>query len=386
MSNLKNDVHDLELFFTALMSEIKESSDTSDTIDSLSITLGDYFNKNISVRIVETRPSDIYFIMSVVPEDSVVNKIASIVADNKGTLETISALWKKCENWRLEFDSKNFDGRFTSAELTAMTLHEVGHIINTNSIPNRISTTVQFGIVKGAMNDTKKLSSSISKVLIKLPIIKACMFNTYPKQLKEELRADKFAIKMGYATPLLTAFKKTEKYLKRDHSKDIEKYTEFTNSSMKMLKEREKHIIQPVIGKLTNNFSDNIIHEAFDDVVETVDTCKEVYYEFMGIGKKKLEPITQAQIDYIAARVGAMKKNDDKIMLLSYANSKLELCNYYLELLDNPKVAKKFNIPNTLAQLTNFVLQLNRLREKIIDYKLPKGDDFVVFYPSKYQG
>ena len=81
-----------------------------------------------------------------------------------------------------------------------------------------------------------------------------------------------------------------------------------------------------------------------------------------------------------------MKTNDDRVMLITYANSKLDLCNYYLDIYKNPELSKKFIIPNTERQLLSFQQQLNDIREAIIKKSLVKDNDFVVFYPSGYEG
>ena len=90
-------------------------------------------------------------------------------------------------------------------------------------------------------------------------------------------------------------------------------------------------------------------------------------------------------LDYIQAKITEISSADDKIMLLSYINSKLELCDYYLGILDNQKLSKKFIVPNSRSQLVGFKNQLNRLRDMVLKYKIP-NDNLVVFYPNKYDG
>ena len=74
-------------------------------------------------------------------------------------------------------------------------------------------------------------------------------------------------------------------------------------------------------------------------------------------------------------------------MILSYINGKLETIQYYLDILANPKVAKKFIIPNSESQLVRFQTQLNNVKTFVLKYKIPdKRDELVVWYPKGYEG
>jgi hypothetical protein len=75
------------------------------------------------------------------------------------------------------------------------------------------------------------------------------------------------------------------------------------------------------------------------------------------------------------------------MMLLTYAYSKLDLVNYYLDILDNPKLSKKYNIPNSKEQLLLFKKRINDCIEKILNYKYPdKYKGVLVAWPTGYKG
>ena len=120
-----------------------------------------------------------------------------------------------------------------------------------------------------------------------------------------------------------------------------------------------------------------------------IDSILETSYvkEFLGLGKEKLVPITQNQIDYVLAKSESIESVDDKVMLLSYINSKLDMIRYYIEIINNPKMAKKFIIPNSESQLIRFNNQLIQIKKYILNYKIPeKRNELVTWYPTGYEG
>ena len=120
-----------------------------------------------------------------------------------------------------------------------------------------------------------------------------------------------------------------------------------------------------------------------------IDSILETSYvkEFLGLGKEKLVPITQNQIDYVLAKSESIESVDDKVMLLSYINSKLDMIRYYIEIINNPKMAKKFIIPNSESQLIRFNNQLIHAKKYILNYKIPeKRNELVTWYPTGYEG
>ena len=110
------------------------------------------------------------------------------------------------------------------------------------------------------------------------------------------------------------------------------------------------------------------------------------YNEFFNIGKKKLNPIRQREIDYIEANLIDLENHTDKLMLLSYTNSKLELCQYYLEIYNHPEIAKKYVIPNTKQQLIAFQKRLLLLKDAIIKKDVTDKQTIEVYYPAGYEG
>ena len=100
-----------------------------------------------------------------------------------------------------------------------------------------------------------------------------------------------------------------------------------------------------------------------------------------------MKPVNQNEIDYVAMKSQDIQSIDDKIMLMSYINSKLDMIEYYLSIMDNPKTAKKYIIPNSENQLNRYRVQLLQIKKYITNYKIPDNSQLIVsWYPKGYEG
>lgn len=374
-----------------------KSGDKNEGINILESVLSKSFKKSFSVNVVETNKRKQFFVMYVIPEDSVVDKITSSVMSGKSNLNTMTSLWKKCEKWTVEIDSAILDTKFTDRELTALILHEVGHTVDTNSVPMRLTNIISFKLASSNMKNSKSLSSKVYSSLAKIPIIASCMYDE--NSIKKEIKADKFASACGYAIDLVSAINKLEGMI-GSRNPVSQGAADFSLNTVGALRNRKLELVKESVNTLLENlpnntmqtnvlkFGEELKNDSESMIYEKADLIvKNTYFtEFLNITKKKLDKIKQSQLDYIQAKIDDIDSVDDKLALLTYANSKLELCEYYLELLNNPVASKRYVIPNSEKQLIQFRNQLNILRGMIFKYKIQKGDDFVVFYPDKYEG
>ena len=86
-------------------------------------------------------------------------------------------------------------------------------------------------------------------------------------------------------------------------------------------------------------------------------------------------------------KMEGIKSESDKLMLITYIHSKLDLIDYYIQILENPNLSKKYSIPNSLGQLKGFKERLLVYRDNILRYKIPdrlKG--VLVAWPEGYEG
>ena len=82
-----------------------------------------------------------------------------------------------------------------------------------------------------------------------------------------------------------------------------------------------------------------------------------------------------------------MKTNDDKLLLLSYTRSKLDIVQYYIDILKNDKFARRYEIPHSMEYLEAYKAKLLLAISKINAYKITEKDwSFTVKYPVGYEG
>jgi Ca2+-binding EF-hand superfamily protein len=126
----------------------------------------------------------------------------------------------------------------------------------------------------------------------------------------------------------------------------------------------------------------DMIHESIDNTIKDG-----LYQEFSLFGTTKLKRIDPAELDYILIRMENIESESDKMMLISYLHSKLDTIDYYLSILNNPNMAKKYSVPHSKEQLLNMRELLEVYRMKILKYKIPdRKKGLLVQWAPGYEG
>ena len=102
---------------------------------------------------------------------------------------------------------------------------------------------------------------------------------------------------------------------------------------------------------------------------------------------KKLKKIPVDLVSYIQIETEAIKDANDKMMISSYCLSKLEMVNWYLELLEVG--SKKYIVPQSKAHLEMVRDQLMECHKEIMRVKIQNPGSRPVVdikYPKGYEG
>lgn len=412
MSIRENKFSNIENYF----GQLKTSTDSSIT-NKMTSELSAIYKKSFKINIIKSGERKNLFVMSVIPETSTLDKITMSIMNKKTTLQTITDLWTKCNKWTIEIDQNILTSQFTDRELTALLLHEIGHVMSSNAIPMRIKNVMQYTIMSAYSHLNPMLSDKLFNKILKLPIINSCTFCNSRSDLKEEIKADKFSAKCGYTGDLLSAIDKLTSLQKSNSSitKGFTKDSEMERSTINTLNlvndlnarkislakrnihDLERYLPESRMKEELVDFDNSLFEERgstwdhrkeeFIDKRITDDNVK-YYTEAFGIFKKKLQPILPNELDYIDLKIQDIKSMNDKMMLMSYTNSKLDLCNWYLGLLDNPSEGKKYVVPHDRATLMRYKARLEYSKNMILNAKIPNLDKerLVVFYPPGYEG
>ena len=393
-----------------------DSSERIHAVDSIRENAEDIFKyKFPEIGLVNTNDGSPLFVMSVYPEETVVDKMIHSIAT--GNTNDISNLWRKNKVWNIEIDARILDDHIvslTGSELTAIFLHEVGHITQSNSIPQRITNVLQYEIAKGGTTTRALIRDNLFNRILSLPILNACSMEKND-HIADEIKADRFAKKAGYTKDLISVFDKFKdcpQYKENDTADDAMKImTGFTNDAFNQFKERETSLLESTLGRMEEECASpylkneikslyNYYFEGSEETSVTKESKLENFYnqaekdekafvvkEFFGLGKKSLKRIDPAELDYIAVKIKSIETNTDKMMLVGYIHSKLDIVNYYLAILNNPREAKKYRVPYTEEELLNLKTLLNDYIDKTINARLPeKLDHLLIAWPDGYEG
>ena len=148
---------------------------------------------------------------------------------------------------------------------------------------------------------------------------------------------------------------------------------------------------------------DKLLSGGYDDQIEIADSKfireqvdfddmrnqknPQVTYLQEKFGVKKLKKIPTDLIAYITIETESIRDANDKMMIASYTLGKIEIVEWYIELIDTG--SKKYVVPHTKPYLETVRTQLLACYKKIMDTPIPKNNDrplIDVKYPKGHEG
>lgn len=101
---------------------------------------------------------------------------------------------------------------------------------------------------------------------------------------------------------------------------------------------------------------------------------------------KRLKKIPSDLVSYIIIEGEAIRDANDKMLIVSYAYGKLDIVEWYIELIDTQ--SKRYIVPHTRDYLVMIKRDLLAAIKKIMDTPIPKPSDPIiqVTYPAGYEG
>lgn len=372
-------------------------------ISGLEAEFSKFCNSNVKVKLEssKTYKNNIPFVMCVYPDQSTMDRLVKAMYKGTSNIGMIQAIWASSKSWTMEIDSEIFN--FLSVrELTALSLHELGHIVHSMDVPTRLYNVVQFQFASagekiGAMLDKLKI-----RRILQIPISAACYYRRNPDraELKKEIQADKMAVHFGYRSDLVSAMTKIEQRLKTNFTDNLEESVQYSNRILQNLSNRKSELAKNDLLDFRNHLESGLLRDAVESVcdswevedpnfhcfVESVADLYEPKY-YMEFGNRHLEKITNGQIDFIQIKIEQMADYNTKMMVVSYINSKLDLIVYYKGILKSKKLSRKYKVPHSLQDLEAKERRLLLLRDaamkKEIDVEQPT---IIVNYPTGYDG
>lgn len=139
--------------------------------------------------------------------------------------------------------------------------------------------------------------------------------------------------------------------------------------------------------KLIAEADELFIREQVDQYAMQNPADNELRYIREKFGVKKLKRIPTDLVAYISIETEAIESANDKMMIASYCLSKIEIVEWYIELLEVG--SKKYIVPHSKPYLENVRTQLLACYKKIMDTKIvsQKNRPLIdIQYPKGYEG
>jgi hypothetical protein len=369
----------------------------------------------MDIHIVTNKAGN-FFGMSIYPSMTTMDKMVDAMLNDKSHGSLLMEIWKENKNWVLEIDSIALYDRNLNAnpaELTAMLIHEIGHIVFSNTIPQRVNKIIKFEVMNLNHQMRELCRKSMVNKLFELAIVDACNQRGYDYiSVDTEIDADKFVIKEGYGNELdnfiakLLATQGNRLINKSEGEKDKEveimvKWAIDNITEIKMRKTKLKHLIDVQVLKTPSAYVKELLTKIKTTFVKTEGNAykaalaeqtlfnqhdkivAESILDFIdNIGKVK--KIHQVDVDVLSVQIEKIENQDDKIYMLDQIYDKLELVNTGITLLDEGRANKVSQSKQTLVA---FKVQLEKMRMQVLNTKVKeKQYGMFIKYPAGYEG
>ena len=231
----------------------------------ISIALGalplDSGNKSFTVQITKNMDMHGFFGMRIFPALGDSETFCENLVQNSDTIKFNDLLrrWKHIESWVLELDSQLFERNeinFTPKELTAMTLHELGHVIYSERPLERFYRAYKENQMRLKLAD--KGTQKVMYHIYMIPLSVACMQREWvngKNELNVEIVSDKTVAEYGYGQYLVEAFDKIIRHDGTIATNDSQKQAA-VNTSMEWCSRNVQDVI-----KRRNTLKDELFYQ-----------------------------------------------------------------------------------------------------------------------------
>ena len=345
-------------------------------------------DKRFVVSVIESPPTDELYGMSVRPSQAYTDQLVSMMLDDE-KWHIVVFSWKDIKDWVIDIDKRMIKKEvgMNAAELTAILLHEIGHIVLNTSFGAKLENTFRRQLAQAGFEVTNMARQSFFSKIMQLPLINLMSTSRYKDdgQLKEEIKADKFAaVNPRYREALISAIGKMMEVQPVSTSTSDDE-VKLALSTINNYKKRQAKLVNVrrlfKVPKSKNMFTRESvfdISESCDDTYienkanEIYNDTMAMYFEFFSFKEKKLPVIDNSYITYIENKIKEIKDEDDKAMLIEYTKSKITMIDWYISLLEHPEFSKKYIITQSAKELNTVKNALNNILKTIINFKIDK--------------
>lgn len=345
-------------------------------------------DKRFVVSVIESLPTDELYGMSVRPSQAYTDQLVSMMLDNE-KWHVVVFSWKDIKDWVIDIDKRMIKKEvgMNATELTTILLHEIGHIVLNTSFGAKLENTFRRQLAQAGFEVTNMARQSFFSKIMQLPLINLMSTSRYKDdgQLKEEIKADKFAaMNPRYREALISAIGKMMEVQPVSTSTSDDE-VKLALSTINNYKKRQAKLVNvrklfkvPKSKTMFTRESVFDISESCDDTYienkanEIYNDGMAMYFEFFSFKEKKLPAIDNSYVTYIENKIKEIKDEDDKAMLIEYTRSKITMIDWYISLLEHPEFSKKYIITQSAKELNTVKNALNNILKTIINFKIDK--------------
>lgn len=397
--------------------ELKTNKHPESSLRSIERILKRHFDLNIDLAIVQNDATQ-FFGMSIYPKKDIIHKLVDGILNQRSRGQVLDDIWAKNKDWSVEIDSVLlYDPNLNAnpAELVAVLLHEMGHVIFSNSIPQRVNRVIRYQLMDVSFTLKKLVQWTKAQHLFDLVFVEACSTKNFRFiNLHTERMADKFVVKTGYGENLDEFIGKLldtqgndlvnrdEKDIDRD-VKSVVNWALDNISELEFRKTKLRSALQTELLQNRSNFIRGIVHEIkksfFGDSKEHNDYAELVTEQYLlaehgkvvkeslfSMFEKsgKLKKIKGSDVDILSVEKERIVTEDDKIYVLDLIYDKIDAIMIGLDLIAENK---KDRVPQSKETLKGFLEQLQKLRKEVLDLDLQKKQyGLFINYPKGYEG
>lgn len=419
-------VKDLKLMET-YFGKIKAKKDIESSCRAIERILHRVFDINAKINIVNNTTNK-FFGMTITPKT--MDRIIMAILDEKSNKDKLYEIWRKEKDWTIEIDSiLLYDANLNTnpAEIVAVLLHEMGHVIYSNTAVSRANRVIKLTMIEAGTKYRTVLKNENFMSLLYLPFYESCNTKSYtrPENIyKEEFIADKFAIKYGYGEQLSCFIEKLLKSKgnslidrpEKELDHDVEVLTKWTVEQVSLLEFRKNRLEEYLEVEKKRNPS-NVIKGILDQIKVFIikEPAGTLYESFVVtecisnhicslmektnstpismknpgrmkelLSKRKVEKITERELMLLSVEVDKICYSDDKIYVIDLISDFIEKVEYHISLIDN---GHSDRVPQTRQSLENILHQARDIQRRAVDIEL-KDSKYGLFvrYPKDYEG
>ena len=408
-----------------LVGDISQAEMCRNLAAALSSFPYDAGKKEFTVQVTSNKTgNEKFFGMRVYPDIEEMDDFCKdlVIEGDKIRFTDIVKKWKKIDKWFLEIDGTCFDRNqfnFNPKELTALTLHEIGHIIYSDKPIEGFYRAYQE--VKARMNSSDKATQKLMYDIYMIPLTLACMQRRWvngKNEVQLEIIADKTVVELGYGQYLLEALDKITRaigslnsqnnqdelnssmnwcqqniadIMKRKEQLKDELYYRAVRTKSNYMKAMTIIILDKLGFKLRERYtgyvventiellSDPEVMQKYMPIVDAMESAKfDKFYNMMHSSnsiameaifnkrkKVKVELPSQYEIDAIAVEVDKITNHHDRIYVLDLIYEVLERINNFEEAISpDPSLVKKWS-----AKIRQMKDELEALRQAVLAKK-----------------